>query len=276
MISFLQFRLVLPLCLILAISSVATGAENSKQTATINQEQQQVLSGPKGWAIGCSAVLMERNHSRLDTLATAKITEVDVRDARELLDEWWGIRTKKELIDILSWLETEGHRKSFEDVAKTVANLNDEQFNALVVVCGDNKQKTQELLVARKFSSQLGNKSILGWDYSRYINVCRWGYTAGLLSEQEAWEKIMPIARKLQSTFDSWEDLGCNYLIGRQFWSYKQTKEDSYLYEDAVQRLVDIPSSPWNKYPWNMNLDSDKDANDVNEPNSRKTAEAAK
>ncbi len=219
---------------------------------------------------------MERNHSRLDTLATAKITEVDVRDARELLDEWWGIRTKKELIDILSWLETEGHRKSFEDVAKTVANLNDEQFNALVVVCGDNKQKTQELLVARKFSSQLGNKSILGWDYSRYINVCRWGYTAGLLSEQEAWEKIMPIARKLQSTFDSWEDLGCNYLIGRQFWSYKQTKEDSYLYEDAVQRLVDIPSSPWNKYPWNMNLDSDKDANDVNEPNSRKTAEAAK
>jgi hypothetical protein len=234
------------------------------------------VTGPRGWAIGCSGVLIERNHDRMDTLATCKITETSVNSLRGLLDEWWGIKTKKELIDILSWLETEGHRKSFERVAETVVDLNDEQFNAIVAAGGDDKQKIQKLLVARKFSGQLGKKSILGWDFTRYVALCRWGYTMGLLSEQEAWEKIMPVARKLQSTFDSWEDLGCNYLIGRQFWSYKETAADSSLYEDAVQRLLDMPSSPWNKYPWNMNLDSDKDVNDVNEPNSRKTAEAAK
>jgi hypothetical protein len=259
-----------------AISSFAMGAEDNTQTAAINQEQQQVLSGPRGWAIGCSGVLSERNHERLDTLATHQISEIYVNSERKLLDEWWGIRTKKELIDILSWLETEGHRKSFDRVAKTVANLNDEQFNALVSAVSKNKQKTQEFLVVRKYAGQLGNKSILGWDYSRYINLCRWGYTIGLISEQEAWEKIMPIARKLQNTFDSWEDLGCNYLIGRQFWSYKETVRDSYLYEDAVQRLLDMPSSPWNKYPWNMDLGLSKDANDINEPNSPNAAEVPK
>jgi Protein of unknown function (DUF1266) len=276
MIPFLQFRLVLLLYLISAISSFVMGAENPKQTAAINQEQQQVLSGPKGWAVGCSAVLMERNHSRIDTLATNKMTEVEVNDIRRLLDEWWGIKTKEDLLDTLYWLETEGHRQRFDRVAARIVFLTDEQYKAVVNAAGDDKESLQEMRIVKKYAVPLRKKGILGWDYCRYINLCRWGYTIGLLSEEEAWEKIMPIARKLQDTFDSWEDLGCNYLIGFQFWSYKQMVETGPAVEDAIQRLVDMPSSPWNKYPWNMNLDSDKDANDVNEPNSRKTAEEAK
>jgi hypothetical protein len=77
----------------------------------------------------------------------------------------------------------------------------------------------------------------------------------------------MPVAQKLQNTFDSWEDIGCNYLIGRQYWSYKESMEDGNRCEDAVQRLVDIPSSPWNKYPWKMDLGLSKDVNDANQIN---------
>ena len=77
---------------------------------------------------------------------------------------------------------------------------------------------------------------------------------ADYISEEEAWERIMPVAKMLQKTFDSWEDLGRNYIIGRQFWSYKETQRNGYIFEDAYQRLLDMPSSPWNKYPWNMNL----------------------
>ena len=58
----------------------------------------------------------------------------------------------------------------------------------------------------------------------------------------------------LQKKFDSWEDLGQNYLIGRRFWSHKYTTEKGDLYEDAFQRLLDMRSSPWNKYPWDMDL----------------------
>ena len=77
---------------------------------------------------------------------------------------------------------------------------------------------------------------------------------ADYLGEEEAWERIMPVARMLQKTFDSWEDLGRNYIIGRQFWSYEETQKNGYVFVDAYQRLLDMPSSPWNKYPWNMNM----------------------
>jgi hypothetical protein len=237
----------------------------SAQKIIENPPEIKVVSGPKGWALGCSAVLMERNRDRLDTLATCRITEKGVHDVRKVLDECWGIRTKKDLFDSLDSLETRGHRSSFDMTAARVVALNDEQYKAITDLVKDDKEKLQEIKVARKYATRLAGKSILGWDYARYICLCRWGYTVGLLSEQEAWDKIMPIAKKLQERFTSWEDLGCNYLIGFQFWSYKETVKKWAECEDAVQRLLDMPSSPWNKYPWNMNLDLGNDANDPNE-----------
>jgi hypothetical protein len=230
-----------------------------------NPPEIKVVSGPKGWALGCCAVLMERNYSRHDTLEVKPINESVVHSIRGLLDEWWGIRNKKDLLESLQSLETRGHRSSFDRTAAQIVALSDEQYKAITEPVKDDKEKLQELEVARKYAARLAGKSILGWDYARYIAVCRWGYTVGLFSEEEAWDKIMPIAKKLQGRFTSWEDLGCNYLIGRQFWSYKETIKNGALYEDAYQRLTDMPSSPWNKYPWNMNLDSDEDANDANE-----------
>ena len=32
------------------------------------------------------------------------------------------------------------------------------------------------------------------------------------------------------------------------------TKKNGHLYDDAYQRLLDMKSSPWNKYHWNMDL----------------------
>ena len=78
---------------------------------------------------------------------------------------------------------------------------------------------------------------------------------AGYFTEEEAWSRITPAARKLQKTFYSWKDLGQNYLIGREFWSYEETEKNGHLYRDAYQRLLDNPVSPWNIYPWDMELD---------------------
>jgi hypothetical protein len=86
----------------------------------------------------------------------------------------------------------------------------------------------------------------------------------------------MPMAMLLQERFDSWEDLGRNYLIGRQFWSYKETQENGWLFEDAVQRLRDMRSSPWNRYPWDMKLKDGvkrKDAPKQEEPTEQKKEE---
>ena len=229
----------------------------SDKRITENIPEREIVTGPKAWALGCGAVLMERNGVRHDTLATCPIAKPGISNLRKLLDDWWGIRTKKDLLDILAWLEKEGHRKGFDRTVAKVTSLSDEQFEAIMNNPNYDKETLHEVQVARKYGKKLGHKSITAWDYSRYIFLCREGYTLGLLSEEEAWDKIMPAARKLQKTFNSWEELGCNYLIGRQYWSYKQTVDNGELYDDAVQRLMDMPSSPWNKYPWNMNLSED-------------------
>src|SRR5262245_20458401 len=36
------------------------------------------------------------------------------------------------------------------------------------------------------------------WDLVRYINLCRWGYAVHFFTEDEAWDRIMPVARSLQ------------------------------------------------------------------------------
>jgi hypothetical protein len=117
-----------------------------------------------------------------------------------------------------------------------------------------DEQRLQEIRIVKQYYKELGDKSILGWDYGRDICLCRWAYHAGYISEQEAWKRIMAVANILQDEFDSWEDLGRNYLIGRQFWSYSETKEQGHVFEDAYQRLVDMRSSPWNRYAWDMDL----------------------
>jgi hypothetical protein len=118
----------------------------------------------------------------------------------------------------------------------------------------DRNQKKQQIEYAKKYYDELGEKSLIGWDYCRLIMLCRWGYMTGLISEEEAWEMIMPAATVLQKTFDSWEDLGKNYLIGRQFWSYRESRENGELYDEAFVRMLEMHSSPWNIYPWSMDL----------------------
>ena len=66
----------------------------------------------------------------------------------------------------------------------------------------------------------------------------------------------MYAARTLQSNFDSWKELGENYLIGREFWSLHQTKEGGDLSRDAYFRLLNDPASPWNRHAWETNLDT--------------------
>jgi len=129
-----------------------------------------------------------------------------------------------------------------------------DDFNRLLSVNREKEDAVQGLTIARTYYAALGKKSLLGWDYARYVSLCRWGYMAGYFTETEAWEKIMPVAGMLQATFDSWTDLGKNYLIGRKFWSRAETKESGERIEAAYEKLISDTESPWNKLAWSLNL----------------------
>ncbi len=238
------------------------------------QEQQTSELARREWALGCAAVLTERNHESHTLLGGCPLTEADKAEMRRRLSESWGINNREDLFKTLEWVDHEGHRAIFEKAADLLAHLGQKGYRMLRQKA-DNPEVQNRLRIVRQNYKQLGSKSLYGWDYSRGICLCRWAYVAGFIREEEAWERIMPMALLLQERFDSWEDLGRNYLIGRQFWSYEETQKVGWEFDDAVQRLLDMQSSPWNRYPWDMSLKEDgkrEDGPNKEEPTDRKEA----
>jgi hypothetical protein len=161
------------------------------------------------------------------------------------------------LYETLAWLTDEGgHRRIFESLGQQVAPLSDKEYQDFLETINSNPKLKHQAEVARKYYNNLGSKGILGWDYCRFICLCRWGYACGYLTKKEAWLLMMPIAVKLQKTFSSWEELGNNYLIGRSFWSLKYTQSEGNMYEQILKYLLTNTSSPWTQLQWNMNLEN--------------------
>lgn len=257
---------------LIAIFIAICGAEAQKSNAEKagkevlkgNSRNQDMKKDVKMWSLGCAAVLNERNHCRHDSLSPCDINKRNIRAWKKSLVKWWKVRSREDLFDSLRWIEEGGHRKRFNDWGKYIQGLSDEEYTKLVKEKSNDKEKLYEILIAKEYYEKLGEKSLWGWDYCRYICLCRWGYLVGYISKEEAWERIIPVAQMLQKKFDSWEDLGLNYLIGRKFWSYQYTKKNGDKYEDAFQRLLDMRSSPWNKYPWDMDLTGTATVSDRN------------
>ncbi len=105
-----------------------------------------------------------------------------------------------------------------------------------------------------KIDKNKGNKSLLAWDLSLYICICRWGYLAGYLDDEQAWELIMPKAKLIQQEFTSWNDFAENYMQGRKIWDQSAYERDKDLFERAIRRLNQNKRSPWNEYAWNTSL----------------------
>src|SRR5947208_742465 len=135
-------------------------------TVTVLRSEPPPSDSQKQWALATTAIRTSQNGDRHDILGGQEKTAASVLSAKELLHGWWSVDSREDLFRALDSLAREGHRARFEKDAAA-------------------------------HYPKLGKKSLLGWDYARYIALCRWGFLVGYLSEQEAWDKIMPVARLL-------------------------------------------------------------------------------
>jgi hypothetical protein len=214
--------------------------------------QRQPKLDQKLWALATTGILTECNREYHDMLAGVERTEENISKQRTLLRDYWGIKCRDDLLFVLEWTEQVGHRKRFDQMGQYMRTVSEEQLQAILKQLPAEDQSSWDAV--RKYWVTLGKKSLLGWDFCRYIHLCRKGYLLGYLSENEAWSLIMPKARILQQTFDSWRDLGENYLIGREFWSLARTRASGWFYYQAFKNLLEDVDSPWNTIPWNLDL----------------------
>jgi hypothetical protein len=196
--------------------------------------------------------LFEVNKDRHDILAGEEITPKNIATWKRILSNSWGDDSREDLLNSLKWIEESGHRKYFDQMGNILPTISEQQYKEMISSLDENERHKWETV--RQYWTKLGRKSIISWDYSRYIALCRWGYLVGYLSEKEAWSKIMPVAQILQQTFNSWEDLGKNFLIGRTFWSYEQMQKNGDKFYKAYDKLKTDSTSPWIKIPWDLEL----------------------
>jgi hypothetical protein len=96
----------------------------------------------------------------------------------------------------------------------------------------------------------------MAWDLGRIIALCKWGYACEYLEEEEAWEKVMYYAKKIQPLYTSWEEYGMDYCAGRIFWAAGSGNEVSILSRtEQIYRYLISRTGYWRNFTWDINLD---------------------
>lgn len=210
----------------------------------------------KKWLLASGAMLSVKNRDGFDKLEVDRSVGV-VKS--EILDGW-GIVDRESAIKILNWLKDSGHRAEFlytHAIIMMSTNGNAEAYDefrdkemAMQIADGVTIKSYD---FAFKNRESLYPKSLVAWDFVRLVNVARWSYTAGYISEDEAWRYMLLAGQKLQSEYSSWKQLADHYILGRTYWNHNV---DHPELQSSINYLLSKNSeSLWNKYPWNQKLE---------------------
>ena len=217
------------------------------------------LTKPQLWAISLTGIMTEINNSNRNALYASTMDERGRNTWLTTLSRDWGIATRAELFQTLDSLETGGHAASFREIQEIIRELLKAGDNSAAVSAVFNRYEWDETKYNRfMFVAANWNEyqylTIKAWDLGRSISLCRWGYNAGFITEDEAWERIFRIARIIQPLYRSWEEYGYDYFMGRIFWASGFEEEESYI-EWTEPIYMKLMNSYWSWIDWNIDLD---------------------
>jgi hypothetical protein len=217
------------------------------------------LTKPQLWAISLTGIMTEINNSNRNALYASTMDERGRDTWRNTLSRDWGITTRAELFETLDSLETGGHAASFREIQEIIRELLKAGDNSSAVSTVFNRYEwdvtkyNRFMFVAANWN-EYEYLTIKAWDLGRSISLCRWGYNAGFITENEAWERIFRIAKIIQPLYRSWEEYGYDYFMGRIFWASGFEEEISYI-EWTEPIYMKLMNSYWSWLDWNIDLD---------------------
>jgi hypothetical protein len=215
------------------------------------------LTEARRWAIALTGIMTELNKDSHDTLNFGVMNGANKLQYLELLRRDWGVSSREELLETMAVMELNGHASSLAFVKKIMSENKDLSFNGTFNKLQLSSRQYNYLKFTAANWGHYYNRSILAWDWGRNIALCRWGYDTGFLSEEEAWEKIMYYARKIQSLYNSWAEYGLDYYFGRIFWAAGFGSEMDYFLktDEAYQKLMG-QAGYWASLKWKVNLEN--------------------
>lgn len=226
------------------------GAAREEARIIPPEKRKNPLPENRAWAVALTAVYYQV-HS-LDIQYLGGTSEPNPKDEKASLKSGWDIKNKDDLFNALENLRDKGQHVIFQLQGAKLAEMNNEVFEKYVTGPTVNPSKVEGIRFLRQNYLHWKDRTGLAWDWVRYIIVTGMGYSAGYLTEDEAFGLILPVAEQLQKTFSSWDEMGSNYVEGRKVWAGNADPSFNACYQLLINK--NDPNSPWNTIPWNQNL----------------------
>lgn len=191
----------------------------------------------KKWLIAAGGIISSKNGENVTTLKSDMFRNVVEYVAKSS----WDVTDRESAIKTLNWLRDEGHRSQYDAMVGYLDNANipyDQDLRKKIVFFEEFIKKNR---------NEIGNRSLLAWDYDRLMNVARWSYTLGYITEEEAWKYMLPAGIELQNTYSSWDQLGSQHILGRIWWSQNYNQQEDVFYMNQMKKT-------WKTLDWNTKL----------------------
>jgi hypothetical protein len=169
------------------------------------------------WFLGVGAILGKRNNQDLYELGMAVRTPGNVQAQRRSLKSSWSVSDRDDLIETIINMTYFGHSMRFNYDVELFKSLSKTEQNDIL----KNSEGVDKYMwpYVMELDKKWDDKSIYAWDWFRMGHLCRWGYMAGYITAEEAYELFEPVAELLRETYNSWDEATENYLDGYAYWA---------------------------------------------------------
>jgi hypothetical protein len=215
------------------------------------------LSEVQLWILALSAVLSQLNRQRYDTLYIKEITQKEIDIIKRGLKRDHGVSNKSELLEVLSKFLTDGNKygEYFFKERYFLTALSEDAQNDYLRGLNKDSQWYADYYLVKNYDRIVPEAGLLAYDYGRYVFTCRSAAIVNLISEEEAWELMLKVAKIAQKAYSSWREYGLAFILGRQTWSgnlSSDSTEDQFV---IIKPLIIDKNSPWNILDWNLKLE---------------------
>lgn len=207
------------------------------------------------WMLSLGAVLAQQNNSRHDILYGYEKTKVAIDSMKHVLSRDWGIDSKSKLLSTLEWLLTDGHGVDFLKDRYLISTLSEVAQNDYIENLYKKSSEYVQSQLVKIYNKSLPQAGVLAWDYGRYVFLCRCAAATNLISEEEAWELMLKVAKLAQKAYSSWREYGLAYIAGRQTWLTNISSDSAEDQLERIKPLIIDKNSPWNILDWNVSLE---------------------
>lgn len=219
---------------------------------TINKTGDGKLDAAQLRLLAFGAPMLVYNDENVDSI---DCPAEDVESIRSTIASWWNVTDHESTLEIVKWLLEEGHHADADEALKELrkrglAGISQEERD-------DEESKMGDVCLIAESMDENGwcpggqmPGSVIAWDLVRVVNLGRWAYLCGYLTEDEMWQIMQLAADTALEYFSSWEEYGMSFVMGRGVWH--GDPDDSETAYEIVSLLLKDNESPWKESNFNI------------------------